>query len=225
YNESNTYVLERFNTAAGNPVKEILIKLNLPDHRSILMDLKVTPTKHGRMTKPYSSPFFIANFFVLGIFKDGDGVKQFQRSFSHSDNQTFFSKWRRVKVRELQERCIIKGFKLSNQERYEHVGPEVTSSQDGKDYKMVKRDYAWLMISRLIAVSISGRGRAPKKVTATNLFYLRRMDEGTAVNVPYLLAQYLFIHAEGRKRRTRLSGRHFVRRLTEHFELVMEEGL
>nr|GEY82018.1 hypothetical protein [Tanacetum cinerariifolium] len=31
-------VLERFNTTAGNPIKEILLKLNLPDHRSILMD-------------------------------------------------------------------------------------------------------------------------------------------------------------------------------------------
>ncbi|GKD74191.1 hypothetical protein Tco_1332473, partial [Tanacetum coccineum] len=43
------------NTSAGNPVKEILLKLNLPDHRLILMDSKVTPTKHGRMTKPYSN--------------------------------------------------------------------------------------------------------------------------------------------------------------------------
>ncbi|GJS13957.1 ribonuclease H-like domain-containing protein [Tanacetum coccineum] len=51
-------------------------------------------------------------------------------------------------VKELQERCIIKAFKLSNQERYEHVGPKVMSSQDGKVYKMAKRDYAWLMISR-----------------------------------------------------------------------------
>ncbi|GJX38591.1 hypothetical protein Tco_0251894 [Tanacetum coccineum] len=33
-------VLERFNTSAGNPVKEILLKLNLPDHRSILTDSK-----------------------------------------------------------------------------------------------------------------------------------------------------------------------------------------
>ncbi|GJV30560.1 hypothetical protein Tco_1387008 [Tanacetum coccineum] len=41
YDESNTYVLERFNTTAGNPVKEILLKLNLPDHRSILMDSKI----------------------------------------------------------------------------------------------------------------------------------------------------------------------------------------
>ncbi|GJZ09743.1 hypothetical protein Tco_0544026 [Tanacetum coccineum] len=54
---------------AGNPVKEILLKLNLPDHRSILTDLKVTPTKHGRMTKPYSSPRFIANCFNAGYLK------------------------------------------------------------------------------------------------------------------------------------------------------------
>nr|GEW17607.1 hypothetical protein [Tanacetum cinerariifolium] len=32
YDESNTFVLERFNTTPGNPVKEILHKLNLPDH-------------------------------------------------------------------------------------------------------------------------------------------------------------------------------------------------
>ncbi|GJW50922.1 hypothetical protein Tco_0092273 [Tanacetum coccineum] len=32
FDESNTYVLERFDTLAGNPVKEILLKLNLPDH-------------------------------------------------------------------------------------------------------------------------------------------------------------------------------------------------
>ncbi|GKD08099.1 hypothetical protein Tco_1187784 [Tanacetum coccineum] len=37
-----------------------------------------------------------------------------------------------VKVKELQERCIIKAFKLSYQEQYEHVGPEVTRSQEGK---------------------------------------------------------------------------------------------
>ncbi|GKD27668.1 hypothetical protein Tco_1233882, partial [Tanacetum coccineum] len=41
YDESNTYVLERFNTTIGNPIKEILIKLNLPDHWSILTDSKI----------------------------------------------------------------------------------------------------------------------------------------------------------------------------------------
>ncbi|GJX28130.1 protein NEDD1 [Tanacetum coccineum] len=58
---------------AGNPVKEILLKLNLPDHMSILTDSKVTPTKHGRMTKPYSSPRFIANCFIADSHKDGHG--------------------------------------------------------------------------------------------------------------------------------------------------------
>ncbi|GJV78162.1 hypothetical protein Tco_1509746 [Tanacetum coccineum] len=54
---------------AGNPVKEILPKLNLPDHISILTDSKVTATKHGRMTKPYSSPRFIANCFIARYLK------------------------------------------------------------------------------------------------------------------------------------------------------------
>ncbi|GJZ45067.1 hypothetical protein Tco_0592663 [Tanacetum coccineum] len=89
FDESDTYVLERFDTSAGNPVKEILLKFNLPDHRSILTDSKM-------------------------------------------ERQS-------VKDKEIQERCIIKSFsRLSNQERYEHVGPEVTSSRVGKVYKMVK---------------------------------------------------------------------------------------
>ncbi|GKC96254.1 tRNA (guanine(37)-N1)-methyltransferase 2 isoform X1, partial [Tanacetum coccineum] len=40
YDESNTYVLERFNTTAGNPVKKILLKLNLSDHRKYGVGLK-----------------------------------------------------------------------------------------------------------------------------------------------------------------------------------------
>ncbi|GJU26882.1 hypothetical protein Tco_1165503 [Tanacetum coccineum] len=96
---------------------------------SILTDSKVTPTKHGRMTKPYSSPRFIANYFNAGYLK-------------------MVMEGRSVQVKELQERCIIEAFKISNQEKYEHVGPNVMSSQDGKVYKMAKRDYAWLMISR-----------------------------------------------------------------------------
>ncbi|GJW93918.1 zinc finger, CCHC-type, retrotransposon gag domain protein [Tanacetum coccineum] len=42
----DNFTTRRFDTLAGNPVKEILLKLNLPDHRSILTDSKVTPTKH-----------------------------------------------------------------------------------------------------------------------------------------------------------------------------------
>ncbi|GJX45014.1 hypothetical protein Tco_0261690 [Tanacetum coccineum] len=66
YDESNTYVLERFNTTVGNPVKNILLKLNLSDHRSILMDSK----EYLKMVMERQS----------------------------------------VKVKDIQERCIIKAF-------------------------------------------------------------------------------------------------------------------
>ncbi|GJY51579.1 hypothetical protein Tco_0442426 [Tanacetum coccineum] len=100
---------------AGNPVKEILLKLNLPDHR---------------------------------ILKDRDEVKEFQRSFRHSDTERLSRSDEVLKLKNLKKDALLKLFKLTYQEMYKHVGPEVTSSQDGKVYKMVKRDYAWLMISR-----------------------------------------------------------------------------
>ncbi|GJU67348.1 hypothetical protein Tco_1253607 [Tanacetum coccineum] len=66
---------------------------------------------------------------------------------------------------------------------------------------------------------ISGRGQAPEKVTGVDLFYLRSMDRGTA-NVPHLLAQYFFKHAEGRKNGARLSGGYFIGRLAARFRLL-----
>ncbi|GKC89511.1 hypothetical protein Tco_1150160, partial [Tanacetum coccineum] len=71
--------------------------------------------------------------------------------------------------------------------------------------------------------TIFGR-QAPEKVTATDLFYLRNIHRGTA-NVPYLLAQYLFRHAKGRKSGARLSGGHFIGHLAHHFCLVSDDGL
>ncbi|GJT35600.1 putative ribonuclease H-like domain-containing protein [Tanacetum coccineum] len=56
---------------------------------------------------------------------------------------------RSIKVKELQERWTIKAFKLSYQQRYEHVGPKVTSLQDGEkrlclvdDLKVFKITYS-----------------------------------------------------------------------------------
>ncbi|GKE73635.1 hypothetical protein Tco_1535676, partial [Tanacetum coccineum] len=50
------------------------------------------------------------------------------------------------------------------------------------------------------------------------------MDRGTA-NVPYLLAQYMFRHAEGRTSGARLSGGHFIGCFASHFGLVSDHGL
>ncbi|GJS98923.1 hypothetical protein Tco_0820093 [Tanacetum coccineum] len=88
-----------FYTSAGNPVKEILLKLNLPDHRKL---------------------------------KDGGEVKEFQRSFRHSDTERLSRSDEVLKLKNFKKDATLKLFKSTNQERYEHVGPEVTSSQDGK---------------------------------------------------------------------------------------------
>ncbi|GKC55244.1 hypothetical protein Tco_1077989, partial [Tanacetum coccineum] len=98
----------RFYTSAGNPVKEILPKLNLPDHR---------------------------------ILKDGGEV------FRYSDTIRISRSDEVLKLKNLKKDAILKLFKITYQERYEHVGPKVTSSQAGKVYKMANRDYAWLMIT------------------------------------------------------------------------------
>ncbi|GKC87251.1 hypothetical protein Tco_1147900 [Tanacetum coccineum] len=89
----------RFYTSAGNPVKEILLKLNLPDHR---------------------------------IRKDGGEVKEFQRSFRHSDTERLSRSDEVLKLKNFKKDATLKLFKSTNQERYEHVGLEVTRSQDDK---------------------------------------------------------------------------------------------
>nr|GEX51429.1 hypothetical protein [Tanacetum cinerariifolium] len=62
--------------------------------RSILTDLQVTPTKPGRMTKPYSSHRFIANCFNEGNFKKevkvpGSVVSQIHNHMLIPDYQDF----------------------------------------------------------------------------------------------------------------------------------------
>ncbi|GJZ48273.1 reverse transcriptase domain-containing protein [Tanacetum coccineum] len=86
FDESNTHVLERFYTSAGNPVKEILLKLNLPDHRKL---------------------------------KDGGEVKEFQRSFRHSDTERLSRSDEVLKLKNFKKDATLKLFKSTNQERYE----------------------------------------------------------------------------------------------------------
>ncbi|GKC67310.1 hypothetical protein Tco_1099908 [Tanacetum coccineum] len=104
---------------------------------------------------------------------------------------------------------------------------EISSSMDflrGAPSYTYIRDPVRGLCHRLISYNIYGRGHAHEKVTATDLFYLRSMDQGAA-NVLYMLAQYLFRHAEGRKSGARLSGGHFIGRLAHHFGLVSDDGL
>ncbi|GKA85877.1 hypothetical protein Tco_0807531 [Tanacetum coccineum] len=129
----------RFYTSAGNPVKEILLKLNLPDHR---------------------------------IPKDGgEGT-----CFRHSDTERLSRSDEVLKLKNLKKDALLKLFKLTYQERYEHVGPEVTSSQDGEVYKMMKGDYAWLMISRSSRshsyIQVNGTSSILKSMITTSIHKL-----------------------------------------------------
>nr|GEW34675.1 hypothetical protein [Tanacetum cinerariifolium] len=75
-----------------------------------------------------------------------------------------------------------------------------------------------------IAFSREPTRTGAEKVTGVDLFYLRTVDHRTT-NVPYLLAQFMFRHAEKRKSGARLSGGHFIGRLVAHFGLVGDQGL
>nr|GEU70694.1 hypothetical protein [Tanacetum cinerariifolium] len=83
--------------------------------------------------------------------------------------------------------------------------------------KVDLRDY-W------IEISISSRGQGRKKGTGVDLFYLRTIDRETA-NILYLLAHYLFHHAEGRKNGVRLFRGYYIGRLAAHFVLLGDQGL
>ncbi|GJV86860.1 hypothetical protein Tco_1530798 [Tanacetum coccineum] len=78
YDESNANVLERFYTSAGNHVKEILLKLNLPDHR---------------------------------ILKDGGEVKEFLRSFRHTNTERLSRSDEVLKLKSFKKDAILKLFK------------------------------------------------------------------------------------------------------------------
>ncbi|GJV06692.1 hypothetical protein Tco_1344348 [Tanacetum coccineum] len=84
---------------------------------------------------------------VYPILKDRGGVKEVQRSFRHSDTERLSRSDEVLKLKNFKKDATLKLSKSTNQERYEHVGPEVASPQDGKVTRW-RRDCAWLMISR-----------------------------------------------------------------------------
>ncbi|GJR37589.1 hypothetical protein Tco_1213273 [Tanacetum coccineum] len=86
------------------------------------------------------------------------------------------------------------------------------------------RDPVLRLCHRMLAHSIAGKSRAPKKVTVTDLFYLRGLDVGS-VNIPYLLARYRKRFAAGRKSGAHISRGRFVARLAKLFGLLTAEIL
>ncbi|GJS83406.1 hypothetical protein Tco_0749947 [Tanacetum coccineum] len=69
---------------------------------------------------------------LMVILKDGGEVKEFQRSFRHSDTERLSRSDEVLKLKNFKKDATLKLSKSTNQEWYEHVGPEVTRSQDDK---------------------------------------------------------------------------------------------
>ncbi|GJU70942.1 hypothetical protein Tco_1262347 [Tanacetum coccineum] len=96
--------------------------------------------------------------------------------FRHSDTKRLSRSDEVLKLKNLKKDALLKLFRLTYQERYEHVGPEVTNSQDGEVYKMMKGDYAWLMISRSSRshsyIQVNGTSSSLKSMTTTSIHKL-----------------------------------------------------
>ncbi|GJU07346.1 hypothetical protein Tco_1123776 [Tanacetum coccineum] len=190
----------------------------------------MTPLPHHNLRHPW------IRYQVDGY--DVDGMRQTLRDrlsmvYDRDDGQALFTihAWRRLfKVRRPLVREFILEFLSTCRMSYTEMGLDVEEMAEARDFLGPAPSYIHIrdpvrrLCHMMIACSISGRGHEAKKVTWVDLFYLRIMDHGTA-NVPHLLAQYLFRHAEGRKSRARLSKGHFIGRLAAHFGLVSDEGL
>ncbi|GJY67648.1 hypothetical protein Tco_0470630 [Tanacetum coccineum] len=88
---------------------------------------EVTPTKPGEY-KAYRPALMLTVY--AGLFKDGGvsiKVKEFQRSFCHYDTERLSRSDEVLKLKNFKKDATLKLSKSTNQEWYEHVGPEVIS--------------------------------------------------------------------------------------------------
>ncbi|GKE03428.1 hypothetical protein Tco_1395446, partial [Tanacetum coccineum] len=88
-----------------------------------------------------------------------------------------------LKLKNFKKDATLKLSKSSNQEWYEHVGPEVASPQDGKVSRW-RRDCAWLMISRCsrsqCQIQVQGTSSIQKSMITTT--YSQKKDKSTNVD-------------------------------------------
>ncbi|GJX41937.1 hypothetical protein Tco_0256927 [Tanacetum coccineum] len=127
-------------SSSGNPVKKILLKLNLSDHR-LFKDGGGVPASRLQL-------LYTERILEVTSIK----VKEFQRSFCHSNTERLSRSDEVLKLKKFKKDAKLKLFKSTNQVRYEHVGPTITrwkSLQDGEtrlclvdDLKVFKITYS-----------------------------------------------------------------------------------
>ncbi|GJY02952.1 hypothetical protein Tco_0361104 [Tanacetum coccineum] len=95
-------------------------------------------------------------------------VKEFQRSFRHSDTERLSRSDEVLKLKNFKKDATLKLSKSTNQEWYEHVGPEVTRSQDGETRLCLVDDLTVLKITSPLTSKDKGTSSSLKsKITTT----------------------------------------------------------
>ncbi|GJS71121.1 reverse transcriptase domain-containing protein [Tanacetum coccineum] len=116
YGKSNAYALEDLKLGDGNPIKEVLLKLNLHDHSIIPAESDSLPHAHAQTTKIY---------------------------YKHQDSRINKAQELKTKtsansdIKDPSSETKLQGVLLESfpeDAKYEHVGQD-TRSQDGKDVK------------------------------------------------------------------------------------------
>nr|GEU44588.1 hypothetical protein [Tanacetum cinerariifolium] len=182
---------------------------------------KLLEESHDKIRKNLYAPFGIP-FNPKQYYKDGNCTRMLQRprykglQYTDADIADLETTLARIYMKEILDKGDLRDYLIRISSAGDFLGttPSYTSI----------RDPILRLCHRLIACSIDGRSQAPKKVTVTDLFYLRGLDVGS-VNIPYLLARYLRRFAAERKSGALVLGGQFIARLAEHFGLLTEERL
>ncbi|GJY88493.1 retrotransposon protein, putative, ty3-gypsy subclass [Tanacetum coccineum] len=134
YDESNTYVLERFNTTAGNPVKKILLKLNLSDHRlfkdgggdyyysTILLCTRMVPDEEDKVERFIGDAIRIANNLMdqklNGYARSAENKTRLENNLRDNRGQQPV-----LKRQNIGGQNVARAYTTGNNERKGYVGP------------------------------------------------------------------------------------------------------
>ncbi|GJW87778.1 hypothetical protein Tco_0163118 [Tanacetum coccineum] len=142
YDESNTYVLERFNTSAGNPVKKILLKLNLSDHRLCKMVVEVPDSSwltRSITTCSYPTTYISSQKAQVQV-----------QDFRYSDTAHLSRSVKVLKLKNFKKDATLKLFKNG-------MSMSVQMSQVHKMARFIRwrRDCAWLIDLKRFKITMS----------------------------------------------------------------------
>nr|GEU86273.1 DNA-directed DNA polymerase [Tanacetum cinerariifolium] len=140
---------------AGNPVKEILLKLNLPDHKSILIDSKES-LKVQDSDKPKGNNVFGPSVFNMvdhnNSFRYNDNKANGSSTKGSMDGSSNSLKGATIQV--CKDRCWFKTYESLNNGSTLHIGNELTTLMYGRGYVDLRTDRGGEYVDTLYFLSV-----------------------------------------------------------------------